>query len=162
MYIYASLISWKSGKQDNTAQSTMEAEYVSANSAVRKFKWLRNLLSEMGFSQPGASTLFIDNKAALKLANNPVQHEQSKHINVRHHAIRNYIEASLITLQPIGTEYQRADIFTRSLAGPRHARMCAALRLCVSATPRAPHHLPKQPRISLSQFNITISQTALA
>ena len=54
--------------------------------------WLRNLLSKMELKQLGATVIQIDNKSAIELANNPVNHERSKHIDIRFHFIRDYVK----------------------------------------------------------------------
>jgi hypothetical protein len=57
----------------------------------------------------------VDNKSALALAKNPVFHERSKHINIRYHFIRGYLEDGSIRASFINTSEQLADILTKSL-----------------------------------------------
>jgi hypothetical protein len=57
--------------------------------------------------------LLCDNESAIKLTNNPVQHARTKHIDVRHHFIRDHQQKGNISIESMGTEYQLADIFTK-------------------------------------------------
>ena len=59
--------------------------------------------------------LLCDNESALKLTNNLVQHARTKHVNVRHHFIRDHQQKGDISIERVGTEDQLADIFTKSL-----------------------------------------------
>lgn len=78
---------WFSKKQPIVTLSTCEAEYVAASGCVCHAIWLRNLLSKMELKQLGATVIHVDNKSAIELAKNPVNHERSKHIDVRFHFI---------------------------------------------------------------------------
>ena len=59
--------------------------------------------------------LLCDNESAIKLTNNPVQHARTKHIDVRHHFIRDHQQKGDICIESVGTEDQLADIFTKPL-----------------------------------------------
>ena len=56
-----------------------------------------------------------DNESAVKLANNPVQHSRTKHIDIRHHFLRDHIAKNDISLEGVRTEDQLTDIFTKPL-----------------------------------------------
>ncbi|KAL4341003.1 hypothetical protein GQ457_08G035090 [Hibiscus cannabinus] len=103
-------------KQQVVAQSTAEAEYIAAaNQAI----WLRNLLSDLGFKQESATVLLCDNKSAIAIAENPVQHGRTKHINVKFHAIREAEKNSLIKMEFCSSEMQVADLMTKALSRNR-------------------------------------------
>ena len=79
-----SLISWKSKKQQIVALSTCEAEYVVLAPATQEAKFLRQLFADMQgiHDVDGLSvSLLVDNQCAIALANNPVHHQRSKHID---------------------------------------------------------------------------------
>ena len=59
--------------------------------------------------------LLCDNESAVKLANNPVQHSRTKHIDIRHHFLRDHVAKNDISLEGVRTEDQLADIFTKPL-----------------------------------------------
>ncbi|GJX30806.1 retrovirus-related pol polyprotein from transposon TNT 1-94 [Tanacetum coccineum] len=66
-----------------------------------------------------ASTLYVNNKSAIALCCNNVQHSRSKHIDIRHHFIREQVEKGVVELYFVRTEYQLADIFTKALPRER-------------------------------------------
>ena len=59
--------------------------------------------------------LLCDNESAVKLANNPIQHSRTKHIDIRHRFLRNHVAKNDISLEDVRTEDQLADIFTKPL-----------------------------------------------
>jgi hypothetical protein len=75
-------VAWKSRQQPTTALSTMEAEYMASSGAARQATWLRQLLSDLGFTQRDPSTIYNDNNAAILLGRNPVHHDRAKHIDI--------------------------------------------------------------------------------
>ena len=110
------LISWKSQLQKTVALSTMEAEYMALSSAVQEAIWLRRLLSEFGkinLEQPTA--MKCDNQSAIFFTKDPVQHQRSKHIDVRYHFARQAQQEKTISVEYIPTEEMLADALTKSL-----------------------------------------------
>ncbi|KAL4297286.1 hypothetical protein GQ457_12G021970 [Hibiscus cannabinus] len=112
-------ICWSSKKQQVVAQSTAEAEYIVVVAAANQTIWLRNLLSDLGFKQESATVLLCDNKFAIAIAENPVQHGRTKHINVKFHAIREAEKNSLIKMEFCSSEMQVADLMTKALSRNR-------------------------------------------
>ena len=127
--LYGSPINWCSKRQATTAASTMEAEYIAASEATKDTIWLRNLLGELGLIQDRPTTVYVDNQAAIRLAGNPSTHSRSKHIDIRHHIIRERVEMRDIDISYIETAKQRADVLTKPLGGPQHALALKAVRL---------------------------------
>jgi hypothetical protein len=80
-FLGRSLVSWSSKKQNSVSLSTIEAEYVAAGACCEQLLWMKQTLSDYGceFSK---IPLLCDNESAIKLANNPVQHSRTKHINI--------------------------------------------------------------------------------
>ena len=76
-------------------------------------------------------TLFCDNISAINISKNPVQHSKTKHIEIRHHFIRDLVEDKKIKLEYIHTEKQLADIFTKALDATRFENLRSSLGLCV-------------------------------
>ncbi|KAL4282228.1 hypothetical protein GQ457_03G017580 [Hibiscus cannabinus] len=113
-------ICWSSKKQQVVAQSTAEAEYIAVDAAAaNQAIWLRNLLSDLSFKQESATVLLCDNKSAIAIAENHVQHGRIKHINVKFHAIREAEKNSLIKMEFCSSEMQVADLMTRALSRNR-------------------------------------------
>ena len=116
-------------KQDRVSKSSTESEYQAMSSACSEILWLRGLLSELGFSQTQPTPLHADNTSAIRITENPVFHERTKHIEVDCHFIRDEYDRKVITLPHISTEFQLADIFTKGLPRPRHEFLVRKLLL---------------------------------
>ena len=67
--------------------------------------------------------LLCDNESAIKLTNNPVQHARTKHIDVRHHFIRDHQQKGDICIESVGTDNQLANIFTKPLDEKRFCKL---------------------------------------
>ena len=103
--------------QPIVATSSMEAEYIACYFLVQEIVWVRALLKSIGFARRQPTIVHIDNKSALSLANNPVHHHRSKHIDIKYHWFRSMIQDASVYLQYIKTDDQRADILTKVLTG---------------------------------------------
>ena len=77
--------------------------------------WIKTLLAALGVFLEKPMQLFCDNQAALHIANNPVYHERTKHIELDCHFVREKLEAGLLHLFKIHSKDQPADIFTKAL-----------------------------------------------
>ena len=97
------------------AQSTAKAEYISTATAANQAIWLGKILSDLEMDQTEATVIFCDNKSAIAVAKNPVQHRRTKHINVKFHALREADKNSEINLKYCSSDEQLADIFTKAL-----------------------------------------------
>ncbi|GJY61095.1 hypothetical protein Tco_0461752 [Tanacetum coccineum] len=112
------LVSWSSKKQKSTAISTTEAEYIAMSGCCAQILWMRSQLSDYGFAF-NKIPLYYDNRSAIALCCNNVQHSRSKHIDIRHHFIREQVEKGVVELYFVTTDYQLADIFTKALPRER-------------------------------------------
>ncbi|GJR04886.1 retrovirus-related pol polyprotein from transposon TNT 1-94 [Tanacetum coccineum] len=112
------LVSWSSKKQTSTSISSTEAEYIAMSGCCAQILWMRSQLSDYGFAY-NRIPLYCDNKSAIALCCNNVQHSRSKHIDIRHHFIREQVEKGVVELYFMRTEYQLADIFTKALPRER-------------------------------------------
>ncbi|XP_073949053.1 uncharacterized protein [Choristoneura fumiferana] len=121
-------ISWKSQKQKCVATSTCEAEYVSLSSAMKEAVYLNSLLTEIGLSKFAQLTLHVDNQGAMCLANDPMFHSRSKHIDIRHHFIRGILKDNKsIELSYLPTDSMLADILTKALPRVKHYKCMSGL-----------------------------------
>ncbi|XP_070042732.1 secreted RxLR effector protein 161-like [Nicotiana tomentosiformis] len=93
-FLGSCLISWGTGKQNSVALSTAEAEYVAVASCCAQLLWIKQQLEDFSvFSD--CVPLLCDNTSALNMAKNPVQHKRIKHIDVRHHFLKDNVEKGL-------------------------------------------------------------------
>ena len=75
-------VGWSSKRQPFVTLSSTESEYVAAVEAGKEIKWMRNILSEFGYSPSYASTLFIDNQSGIDVSKNPEHHGRMKHLDL--------------------------------------------------------------------------------
>lgn len=108
------LVSWSSKKQDCTALSTAEAEYVSLSACCAQVLWMRTQLTDYGFTFDRIP-MYCDSKSAIAILYNPVHHSKTKHIKVRYHFIKEHVEEGTVELFFVKTDYQLADLFTKAL-----------------------------------------------
>ncbi|RDX97948.1 Copia protein, partial [Mucuna pruriens] len=113
------VVFWKSKKQNTVARSSAEAEYRVMTSATCELIWVKQLIQELKFTDAQPMKLYCDNQAALHIASNLVFLERTKHIEIDCHFIREKLLAKEISTEFINSSNQLADIFTKSLRGPR-------------------------------------------
>ncbi len=114
------IVSWHSKQQTIVAKSTCEAEMYALSAAVSEAKWIRMFLREL-FGQlqqaPVIHTVaHVDNTAAIAVSKNDVHHSRTKHIDLRHHHVREAVEKNLLRLEHVPSAEQLADILTKPLA----------------------------------------------
>ena len=112
------LVSWSSKKQDCTALSTAEAEYVSLSACCAQVLWMRTQLTDYGFHFERIP-MYCDSKSAIAISCNPVHHSKTKHIRVRYHFIKEHVEEGTVEIHFVKTDYQLADLFTKALPKER-------------------------------------------
>ncbi|GKA27031.1 hypothetical protein Tco_0713199 [Tanacetum coccineum] len=112
------LVSWMSKKQNCTAMSSAEAEYVALSASCAQVMWMRTQLQDYGFNY-NKIPLYCDSQSAIAISCNPVQHSRTKHIHTRYHFIKEQVENGIIELYFVRTEYQLADMFTKALPRDR-------------------------------------------
>jgi hypothetical protein len=115
-------VSWISNKQSIVTHSSSEAEYVAASDTAREIVWMRSFLEDIGYKQQ-TSTLFVDSSVAMQMATTEGHHDRSKHINVKHHYIREMIEQHVITLEKVDTSDNEADILTKPLTAQQFNKL---------------------------------------
>ncbi|GJU42770.1 retrovirus-related pol polyprotein from transposon TNT 1-94 [Tanacetum coccineum] len=108
------LVSWMSKKQDCTAMSSAEAEYMALSASCAQVIWMRTQLKDYGFNY-NKIPLYCDSQSAIAISCNPVQHSCTKHIHTRYHFIKKQVENGIIELYFVRNEYQLANMFTKAL-----------------------------------------------
>uniref|UniRef100_A0A803MX03 Uncharacterized protein n=1 Tax=Chenopodium quinoa TaxID=63459 RepID=A0A803MX03_CHEQI len=107
------LVTWRSKKQKVVALSSAEAEFRGIAKGITEILWIRKLMSEIGFPQKTACKLFCDNKAAISISENPVQHDRTKHVEIDRYFIKDKLEDKIIKLPFVRSRDQLADILTK-------------------------------------------------
>nr|GEX33965.1 copia protein [Tanacetum cinerariifolium] len=98
----------------SVAISSMEAEYIALSGCCTQILWMRSQLSDYGLAF-NKIPIYCDNKSAIALYCNNVQHSRSKHIDIRYHFIKEQVENGVIELYFVNIEYQLKDLFTKAL-----------------------------------------------
>ncbi|GKE70028.1 hypothetical protein Tco_1528100 [Tanacetum coccineum] len=113
-FIGCCLTSWFAKKQMTLAISMTEAEYISAGKACQQALWMKQALIDYSIRLDDV-LIMCDNKGAIDLSKNPVQHSRTKHIEIRHHFLCNNVQKGNISIEKVASEYNIADIFTKPL-----------------------------------------------
>ncbi|GJY14644.1 retrovirus-related pol polyprotein from transposon TNT 1-94 [Tanacetum coccineum] len=117
-FLGGKIVSWSSKKQDYTAMSTAEAEYVSLFACCAQVIWMQTQLLDYGYKY-NRILMYCDSKSAIAISCNPVQHSKTKHIDIRYHFIKEHVERGTVEIYFVGTAYQLADLFTKELLKER-------------------------------------------
>nr|GEW60263.1 retrovirus-related Pol polyprotein from transposon TNT 1-94 [Tanacetum cinerariifolium] len=112
------LVCWSSKKQNCVSISIAESEYVAVSSCCAQVLWMRTQLMDYGFFYDKVP-IYCDSKSEIAISCNPVQYTRTKHIDVRYYFIKAHVEKGTIELYFVGTEYQLADLFMKSLPEAR-------------------------------------------
>ena len=110
---------WRSKKQPVVSRSTAQAEYRAMSQSLSELLWIKNLLSELKLQEDSSMKLWCDNKSAINIANNPVQHDRTKHVEIDRFFIRERIDDGTLSLGFITSEEQIADCLTKGLSVKR-------------------------------------------
>jgi hypothetical protein len=107
-------VSWASKKQNSVAQSTAEAEYITAGHCCGQLLWMRQTLRDYGYKLSKVP-LLCDNQSAIHMVDNPVEHNCTNHIDIRYHFLSDHQQRGDIEIAYVSTHNQLADIFTKPL-----------------------------------------------
>ena len=115
-------IYYKTKFQDTIALSSTEAEFTAACDAGKAILYVRSILDEIGIPQDEATTLFIDNNGALLMGNAQQPTRRTRHMDIKHFSLLDWIERELIIMKRIPTSDNCADALTKSLGRQLHYR----------------------------------------
>ncbi|GJS31787.1 copia protein [Tanacetum coccineum] len=113
-----SLTAYADADHARCQDSKRNVEYIAMSGCCAQILWMRSQLKDYGFDF-NKIPLYCDNKSAIALCCNNVQHSRSKHIDIRHHFIREQVENRVVELYFVETNYQLADILTKALPRER-------------------------------------------
>ncbi|GJY63862.1 putative ribonuclease H-like domain-containing protein [Tanacetum coccineum] len=120
------LISWQCKKQTIVANSTTEAEYVDAANCYGQVLWIQNQMLDYGFNFMNTK-IYIDNESTICIVKNLVFHSKTKHIEIRHHFIKDSYEKKLIQVIKIHTDQNVADLLTKAFDVGRFQYLIASI-----------------------------------
>jgi hypothetical protein len=123
------MISWASRKQKFVAHNTVEAEYIAACDACTKAVWLCKLISGLFDQVLDTPAIYCDNQSCVKLSENFMFHDRSKHIEIKYYFIHDKIEKGEVILQYISTNEKTTDILTKPLSKMKFAYLSDKLGL---------------------------------
>lgn len=109
-------VTWKSKKQEVVALSSAETEFHGIAKGLCELLWLKKLLIELGVNIISEINLFCDNKAAIAISHNPIQHDRTKHVEVDCHFIKENLEAKILRFSFGKFEDQLADVLTKAVS----------------------------------------------
>ncbi|PKU59400.1 Retrovirus-related Pol polyprotein from transposon TNT 1-94 [Dendrobium catenatum] len=127
-FLGQTLISWMVKKQTAVARSSTKAEYRALATASCDIIWLQSLLQDFDITIP-TTPLYCDNISALALANNPMFHARTKHIEIDCHFVRDCIKRQQLSVHHIASQDQLADFFTKALPVLRFASLRSKLTI---------------------------------
>ena len=124
VFVGGNLVSWQSKKQAVVAWSTAEAEYRAIALSLCEMMWLKSLLKELRLLRNETMILHCDNIAAINIANNPVQFDCTKHVEIDRFFIKEKLNCGVLRLEYIKSCSQLADCFTKDLGPKDNESIC--------------------------------------
>ena len=115
-YFAGAAIHYKTKFQNIVSHSSTEAEFIAACDAAKVALYLRSIFEDIGIPQEEATVILEDNTGALMMANAKQPTRRTKHMEVKHFAIQDWVEQDLILLEQIPTTDNSADSFTKALS----------------------------------------------
>jgi hypothetical protein len=112
----STMVSWCSRKKISLDLSTTKAKYIALSVAVREAVWVCKILIDLFDHELDPTTIHYDNHSCVKISENPMFQEKSKHIEIKYHYIRDMVQINIVHVQYLSTHEQIADIFTKPLA----------------------------------------------
>ena len=122
IYLLGVPISWKSKGQKSVTLSSTEAEFVALSEAAKEIKFIYQVLQSMGIEVELPIVVRVDNVGAIFTSNNVAISQRSKHIDVRYHFVREFIQDGFLRIIFVKTEDNDADLYTKNLQGDLHHR----------------------------------------
>ena len=110
------MISWASRKHKSVSLSTAEAEYIAAWDACTEAVWLYKLVSWLFNQVLDSIVIYCDNQSCVKISENHMFHDRSKHIEIKYYYIRDRVQKGEVKLQYISINEQITNILTKPLS----------------------------------------------
>jgi len=127
VFVGGNLVIWRSKKQAVVARSTAEAEYRAMTLSLCEMLWLKGLLKELRVLRNETMMLHCDNVAAINIANNPVQFDRTKHIEIDRFFIKEKLDSGVLELKYVKSRSQLADCLTKGLGPSENELSCSKM-----------------------------------
>jgi len=155
-----SAIAWRSSLQKIVACSSTEAEYIALSETMREVIWIRQMLTELGFSQKSATRVLEDNQGCIAISKNRRTDKRTKHIDLRFHFCRDQIEQGAIEVEYCPTESMIADGLTKPINAPKFKWCRTAMGITASKLRgRVEYNLPAPDEDHLPSSITTVGAT---
>jgi len=122
-------VTWSSKRQATVALSTVEAEYVAMSRCAQQMVWMHTWLEEVRVEHDVPGVIKGDSRGAIALVKNTKDHGKVKHIDIRHHYIRELVKSGSIIFEQIPSADNIADLFTKPLPRDTHHRFLKGLNI---------------------------------
>ena len=133
IYLGNNLLAWNSRKQQTVALSSTELEFKSVADVNVQLKWLTSLLADLHVNLSTPPHIWCDNVGVVFLSTNPVFHARTRHVEVDYHFVRQRVFNKQLTVSPLSSKDQIADIMTKPLARFLFHHFKVKLRLLASS-----------------------------
>ena len=125
-------ISWSSKQQSRVADSSTDAEYLSLGHTSKEAIYIRQLLEELGLDMSKPTLIYGDNQGAIALTKNPQFHERTRHIRIKEHQVREFVQQDLVHVEYIPTTNMTADILTKPLGSILFAKHRTSMGMVIT------------------------------
>ena len=102
---------------------------MAATQSTKEAMWWRSTLLELGIDLEGPTIIHSDSQGSIALTKNPEHHARSKHIDIRHHFVREQVAVGTITVDYVPTEDMVADVLTKALPRDQHHKLISMMGL---------------------------------
>ena len=116
IYVMGALISWRSRGQKSVTLSSSEAEYVALSEVCAEIMFIKQVLEFLKMKVELPIVVHVDNVGAIYLASNATTSQRTRHIDVRYHFVRDYVEDGVVQIVFVRSEDNDADMFTKNVS----------------------------------------------
>src|SRR5258707_12957563 len=122
-------VTWSSKRQATVALSIVEAEYVAMSRCAQQMIWMQSWLDEVKIEHEKPGVIKGDSHGAIALTKNIKDHGKIKHIDIRHHYIRELVKSGSIQMEQVPSSNNLADMFTKALSRDHHHHLLTKLNI---------------------------------
>ena len=129
------VIDYGTAMQSKTATSTPVAEYVALASGLKQLLWISQIIEECEIKVNYPCQVHEDNEGCIAIANNPMAQKRTRHMEIRYHFIRDYVNDGKIKISHCRTTRMLADMLTKALPGPALTQQRARIMSDIKVSP---------------------------